>query len=62
MLFLLTLLLILYCRPPGRPRKGEEVYETSKIKKEYYVSKRKQCLAAALICFDCNSVFESGKI
>ena len=49
-------------RAPGRPRKGEEVYETSKVKKEYYVSKRKQCLATALICFKCNSVFESGNI
>jgi hypothetical protein len=47
-------------RLPGRPRKGEEVYDTPKIKTEYYVSKRKQCLAATQICFKCKLIFDSG--
>jgi len=48
-----------YRRTPGRPRKGEELAE-SKVKKEYYLSKRKQCLAACLICFTCNAPFDTA--
>lgn len=49
-------------RPPGRPRKDEEwepVLRSSK--RDYYMSKRKQSLAATTICFSCNAYFETSE-